>query len=284
MASGAREVLAEPVPGIREQDLAATEALARRSLRRRQLALRVISVLLLLVLWELLSRVVQFHAIASPIKTVSTIWQEYQAGTLIENLGFTVRRVAEGFALSMVMGVAAGVAIGGYKTLDALFSLWVTVLITVPGLIYLVIGYIAFGIRDDTGAIFAVTAMVAPTVLVSIVQGTRALDHRLIDMARSYRHNTLSILWHVVLPQLMPYIFGAARYSLPLTWQMVIFAEVVGRPNGFGFQIYFNYQTSNIAGVWAYSFAFVIVALFLEFGVLAPLQRHLFRWRQATKL
>jgi NitT/TauT family transport system permease protein len=276
--------LAQQIPALREEDLAAAEVVSRRSLLRRQLALRTLSVLLLLLLWELLSRIVQFHAIASPAKTLSSIGEEFHAGTLMINLGFTLRRVAEGFALSMVIGVAAGVAIGAYKTLDALFSLWVTVLITVPGLIYLVIGYIAFGIRADTGAIFAVTAMVAPTVLVSIVQGTRALDHRLIDMARSYRHNTPSIFWRVVLPQLAPYIFGAARYSLPLTWQMVIFAEVVGRPNGFGFEIYYNYQTSNIAGVWAYSFAFVAVALFLELGVLAPMQRRLFRWRQDAKL
>jgi NitT/TauT family transport system permease protein len=267
-----------------EEDLSREEAAARRKARRRRLLLYAASVVLLVVFWEVLSRVIPYKAIVSPRETFSRIALEFDQGELLTNLGFTMKRVAEAFSLAMVIGVVVGILIGSYRTVDALFSLWVTVFITIPGLIYLVIGYVAFGIGTDTGAILAVTAMVTPAVLVSIIQGTRALDRQLIEMARSYGHRRLTIVRRVVVPQLLPYIFGAARYALALTWHMVIFAEVIGRPNGFGFKIYFHYQTANIPGIWAYGISFVMVALLLEYGVMGTAQRYLFRWRQEAKL
>lgn len=264
--------------------LSRAEASVQRGLRRRQLVLRFISVALLVALWEVVSRVVPFKAIVSPGETMSTIWRELVSGELLSNLGFTMRRVAIAFGLAMLIGTLFGVGIGAYRIFDSLFSIWVTVFITVPGLIWLVVGYVALGIRGDGGAIFGVVTMVTPTVMVTVIQGTKALDRHLSEMARSYRHGTRSMLTKVVLPQLLPYEFAAARYGLALTWHMVLFAEIIGRPNGFGFKIFFNYQISFIPGIWAYGIAFVIVALILEYGVLATLQRRLFRWRQESAI
>lgn len=258
----------------------AAEATARRVARRRKILLRVASVILLVLLWAALSQVIPFKAVVSPWTTVQTIGHELNRGVLLPALGITMLRVAEAFALAMGLGIALGIALGSYGAVDALLSIWVTVAITIPGLIWLVIGYIAFGVRNDTGLLFAVTAMVAPTVLVAIMQGTRAIDRQLVEMARSYGRSTASIVGRVIVPQLLPYIFAAARYGLALSWQMVIFAEIIGRPNGMGVQIYYNYQTSNIPGIWAFGFTFIAVALFFEFGVLANIQRYLFRWRQ----
>jgi len=273
------------VDAVSEAELSSrTEASVQRRLRRRQFVLRFVSVVLLVALWELVSRLVPYKAIVSPGETMATIWRELVSGELMTNLGFTMRRVAIAFGLAMLLGTLIGVGIGAYRVVDSLLSIWVTVFITVPGLIWLVVGYVAFGIRGDGGAIFGVVTMVTPTVMVTVVQGTKALDRHLSEMARSYGHGTRSMLTRVVLPQLLPYEFAAARYGLALTWHMVLFAEIIGRPNGFGFKIYFNYQISFIPGIWAYGIAFVIIALFLEYGVLATLQRRLFRWRQESTI
>ena len=257
----------------------AVDAAARRAARRRRLVLRCISVVLLFMLWTVLSQVVPFKAVVSPLETAQTIDHEFSTGVLLPALGVTMLRVAEAFVAAMVLGIAFGIALGSSGTLEALLSLWVTVAITIPGLIWLVIGYISFGVRTDIGALVAVTAMVTPTVLVSIMQGTRAIDRQLIEMARSYGHDTSSIIRRIIIPQLLPYILSAARYGMALTWQMVIFAEIVGRPDGMGVQIYYSYQTSYIPGIWAVGLTFVAVALFLEFGVLGNVQRYFFRWR-----
>lgn len=264
--------------------LAAEDAVARRAARRRYRWLRVLSVALLIGFWQLMSMVIPYEAVVSPADTLRELWDELTEGDLLPALAITLQRVIECFALAMVIGTLLGILIGAYKTVNALLSVWVIVLITVPGLIYLVVGYVAFGIQGDTGAIFAVTLMVTPTVLVSIIQGTQALDRKLIEMARSYGRGRVTVVRSVVIPQLLPFIFGAARYALALTWHMVVFAEVIGRPNGIGFQIYFNYQIVNIAGIWAYGLTFVLVALFIEFAVLGNLQRYVFRWRQEATL
>jgi len=254
------------------------------SRRRSRLVLQIVSVIALLAVWEVASRLVPFKAIVSPGETLGTIWHEIAEGGMVGNLGWTMRRVAAGFGLSMLIGTLLGLGIGAYRALDALFSIWVTVFITVPGLIWLVLGYVAFGIRGDVGAIFGVVTMVTPTVMVTIIQGTRALDRHLIEMARSFDHPTPAVIRRVALPQLLPYMFSAARYSLALTWHMVLFAEIIGRPNGFGFEIFFNYQISRAEGIWAYGIAFVLVALALEYGLMGAIQRRLFRWRPEARI
>ena len=52
---------------------------------------------------------------------------------------------------------------------------------------------------------------------------------------------------HVVLPQLAPYIAAAARSGLSLVWKIVLVAELLGRPNGVGFEIGVAFQLFDIA-------------------------------------
>jgi NitT/TauT family transport system permease protein len=85
----------------------------------------------------------------------------------------------------------------------------------------------------------------------------------------------------VILPQLAPSLMAAARAGLALTWKIVLVVELLGRPNGVGFQIrtFFNYF--DIAGILAYSLVFIGVVIAIETFLLQPLDRRLGRWRRA---
>ena len=55
---------------------------------------------------------------------------------------------------------------------------------------------------------------------------------------------------HVVLPQLAPYVVAAARSGLSLVWKIVLVAELLGRPNGVGFEIGVAFQLSTYHYCW----------------------------------
>jgi NitT/TauT family transport system permease protein len=61
----------------------------------------------------------------------------------------------------------------------------------------------------------------------------------------------------------------------------VLVVELLGRPNGIGFQIrtFFNYF--DIAGILAYSLAFIAIVLAIESFILQPIERRTGRWRTA---
>ena len=89
---------------------------------------------------------------------------------------------------------------------------------------------------------------------------------------------------HVVLPQLAPYLAAAARSGLSLVWKIVLIVELLGRPNGVGFEIGVAFQLFDVTRILAYALAFIAVMLVIETFLVQPLERHVSRWRPRTGL
>ena len=56
-------------------------------------------------------------------------------------------------------------------------------------------------------------------------------------------------------------IAAAARSGLSLVWKIVLVAELLGRPNGVGFEIGTAFQLFDITRILAYALAFAAVVL-----------------------
>jgi NitT/TauT family transport system permease protein len=64
-----------------------------------------------------------------------------------------------------------------------------------------------------------------------------------------------------------------------LIWKVVLVVELLGRNDGVGFQLHLFFQLFDVAGILAYSLAFVLIMLVVEYAVLQPLERSANRWR-----
>ena len=204
--------------------------------------------------------------------------QDARHGPLLHNLGATLGRVAAAFTVAMLLGSALGVAMGRMPRLDRALDSLLTGLLNLPALVGIVLIYVWFGLSETT-AIAAVALNKLPSTAVMVREGARALDPGLADMAASFRMGRAATLRHVVLPQLYPYLFGAARSGLALIWKIVLVAELLGRSDGVGFQIQVLFQLFDVTGILAYTLAFIVVVQGIEWGVLQPLERRANRWR-----
>src|SRR5919206_577000 len=92
-------------------------------------------------------------------------------------------------------------------------------------------------------------------------EGARALERDYAEVATIYRLGRWRTLRHVILPQLYPYLLVAARSGLALIWKIVLVVELLGRSDGVGFQIYTFFQLFDVAGILAYTLAFVAIML-----------------------
>ena len=131
----------------------------------------------------------------------------------------------------------------------------------------------------ETAAIGAVTLNKLPNVVVTLREGTRALDPALDEMGAVFRFSRWKALRHIVLPQLAPYVAAAARSGLSIVWKIVLVVELLGRPNGVGFALNTYFQLFDVAHILAYALSFVAVMLVIENFLVQPLERHANRWR-----
>jgi NitT/TauT family transport system permease protein len=79
-----------------------------------------------------------------------------------------------------------------------------------------------------------------------------------------------------------PYLAAAARSGLSLVWKIVLIVELLGRPNGVGFEIGVAFQLFDVTKILTYALAFIAVMLVIETFLVQPLERHVSRWRPRT--
>jgi NitT/TauT family transport system permease protein len=118
-----------------------------------------------------------------------------------------------------------------------------------------------------------------PNTTVTIREGVRTLDPALDEMAHVFAFSRWKRLRHVLLPQLAPYFAAASRSGVSLVWKIVLVVELLGRPNGVGFEINMAFQLFDVALLLAYALPFTAAMLMIEAFVVQPLERHVSRWR-----
>jgi NitT/TauT family transport system permease protein len=244
-----------------------------------ELPLRLAAAAMFLAVWQIAATLAHSRLLPTFTAVLAAMAREVASGALPWNLGITLGRVAAAFAISLVLGSALGIAMGRSRYLDLLLDNAVTVLLNLPALVITVLIYVWFGLTE-TAAIAAVALNKLPSTTVTLREGARALNPMLDEMAISFRMPRWRVLRHVIIPQLMPYFFAAARSGLSLIWKIVLVVELLGRSNGIGFQIQIYFQLFDVTMILAYTLAFISVVQIIEWAVLQPLEHWATKWRR----
>ncbi len=240
--------------------------------------LRLLSFAVFLATWWIAALLVGGEKLPPPPAVLAAIVTAASSGALFFNLGLTLARVAFAFTLAMSLGAAVGYLMGRVRLADRIGDPWLILLLNLPALVVIVLAYIWAGLTE-VAAIAAIAINKLPNTVVTVREGTRALDAALDEMATVFAIPRWRAFQHVILPQLAPYIAAAARSGLSLVWKIVLVAELLGRPNGVGFEIGVAFQLFDIPLLLAYSLTFVAVMLVIETVLVQPFEARLSRWR-----
>jgi NitT/TauT family transport system permease protein len=124
----------------------------------------------------------------------------------------------------------------------------------------------------------------APSIVINLWEGVKVVDTKLIKMARAYEATSSQIFNRVLLPQVLPYIIASTRFSLGVIWKITVLVELIGRPDGVGFQLFYWYQLADMPRVLAWTLLFTIIVLAIELLLIQPIERRLFAWRPRVTL
>ncbi len=240
--------------------------------------IRLVSFALFLATWWIGSLFAGARLLPDPATVFEAILAEARSGALFLHLGATLARVFLAFTLAMALGTALGLLMGRSRLADRLADTWLLILLNLPALVVIVLAYIWAGLTE-AAAIAAVAVNKLPNAAVTVREGARALDPGLDEMARVFGMPRWKSFRHVVLPQLAPYLAAASRSGLSLVWKIVLVVELLGRPNGVGFEIGIAFQLFDVTRILAYALSFTAVVLIIETFMVQPFERHAARWR-----
>jgi len=185
------------------------------------------------------------------------------------------------FLIAMFIGTAIGLFMGRNQIANGLFDPWLVFFLNVPALVIIFLCYIWGGLTEFA-AILAVVINKVPNVAVMLREGARSLSVELEEMADTFRYTTSQRYRHIILPQLQPFIAAAGRSGLSLIWKIVLVVEFLGRSDGVGFQLHTAFQLFDVAAIFAYSVAFIVIMLLIEILFIQPWEQYATRWRQES--
>lgn len=191
----------------------------------------------------------------------ATIWSEahdlivdpfFDNGPQDLGLGWRVltslQRVAYGFGLAALAGIATGALIGqsmvAMRGLDPLFQ----VLRTVPPLAWLPLSLAAF--RDsEPAAIFVIFITAVWPIIINTATGVRNIPQDYRNVAAILQLNQWEFFWRIMAPCAAPYIFTGLRIGVGLSWLAIVASEMLTGGVGIGFFIWDAWNSSRLSDI-----------------------------------
>lgn len=199
------------------------------------------------------------------------------SGELWRHLSVSLMRIAGGWALGTVAGLALGVAMGLYSLARSVGLPFVSALFPIPKIALLPLLILWLGIGEPSKLATIALGVFFPTVIATF-SGIDNVPRGLIRMAQSFDIPFAAIVAKIVLPGALPSIISGFRISASTALLLVVAAEMIGAQTGIGAFVLSAgnlMQTDQLmAGVA------VLSALGLVIGVLLSLlEKRLLRWR-----
>lgn len=237
-----------------------------------------ISILTVLILWQLLSLVVTNRLLLVPPADVAlALVKEVRQGSMWTNAVATVTAVVTSFLVSIAIGVAIGLALASSRALSLTGGPILSAMNSVPiiALAPLFVAWLGLGFASK----FVLVLLVAVfPVVVTTEAGLRAADKQLIEAAHSFSATKWQVFTTVTLPFALPFIVSGIRVAWARALVGIVVAEFFGSFAGFGFAILSASQTFDTARVLGY--VIVLGAMGLVGSVaFASLERRLAPWR-----
>jgi sulfonate transport system permease protein len=257
---------------------------ARPGRRVRSRWARLVSPLIVLVMWQLTSTLSLISSQKLPppslvwstaLNLITTSSPAY--GTLQGAMLVSLQRFALGFALgggvAVLLAIAAGVSRVGEAAVDPL----VQMIRTLPLFGLIPVFIVWFGIGELPKILLVALGASIPLYL-NTYAGIRSVDGRLHELGHVLGLSRSELLRHVVLPGALPQVLVGLRQSLGVAWLSLVVAEQINASAGLGYMIDQATQFLQNDVIFVALIVYTLLGLITDWLV-RILERRALRWR-----
>jgi len=235
--TGERPVVAEPLDTSEDKARARKIAADRR--RRRQIhniIIRVVSVAVVLALWEALGNRIDPVLFTKPSLIAVAAAEMIGSGELWNYLAPSLVVLAIGLSLAAVIGIAVGLVLARFWVVDVAFGVYITFLYSIPSvalvpLIVLWAGY------ETTAKVIILFLFAFFPMAINTYQGVKNVDTRLIEVGRAFRCSERQLWINVILPGALPFIVTGLRLAVGRGLIGMVLADLYTAISGIGYLI-----------------------------------------------
>ena len=184
------------------------------------------------------------------------------SGSIRDHLFYSLSNLGLGLIIACVIGIPAGLLMGGNKYVEKILSPYVWALASVPriALVPLFILFLGFSVKMQ---VTIITLSAVFPIIINSWAGVKTTDKSLLAAAKVFGANRRELYMKVVLPYTLPFIISGIQQGIGRGLVAVIIAEIFGGSRGLGYLVSRSADTFNSALMYAVLLLLVIVSLSL---------------------
>ncbi|MBT2600629.1 MULTISPECIES: ABC transporter permease [Oceanobacillus] len=235
--------------------------------------------ILLLIVWEVLSRFGYFptYLLPAPTTVVGTIINLAEDGSLWGHVGITLYRVFAGFFLGTAAALMLGGLVGLYRKAELLFDPLIQAFRAIPSLAWVPLFILWMGI-GEVSKITMISVGVFFPVYLNIISGITGVDRKLIEVGKMNRLSTFQLVRRIILPASLPSFLTGLRSGLGLGWMFVVAAELMGASQGLGYLLIAGQNTLSPETILASILLFAFIGKGTDW-ILKKLESRTLHWQ-----
>ena len=217
---------------------------------------------------------------ATPRETGKRLLDLLTSSTFYDNAGVTLSETAGGWLLGSSFGLLAGLVLGRWRRLSAVFDPYLTFANATPKIALAPFFILWFGVDQESKIVLAAT-IVFFIVQVPVQSAVSTVQPDLELVATTMGATELQKFAKVVLPGIMAPLFGALRLALVYSLLAVVLGEFIAARKGLGQQLISSSNQFDMATAFAVMIVLAFIAVIINSG-LGAIERYFLRWQSAS--
>jgi ABC-type nitrate/sulfonate/bicarbonate transport system permease component len=243
--------------------------------------IRAVAVVAFFIVWEIVGSRINPIFLSSPSAIAKAFVELSSGGALWQALGQSLASFVIGMTISIVGGIAIGVAMGKFRWFEYLVDPFVNAIYAIPRVALVPLVILWFGLELTSKIVIVVSIAIFP-IIINTYSGVKDVRADLIEIGRAYSLTESQIFFKIVLPAAVPFIMAGIRLSVGVGIIGMIVAEFFTAVSGLGGLIVFYGNQFATAKMLVPIIVLALMGVTLT-QLVVYLEARLSRWKASEK-
>ena len=226
---------------------------------------RALFFILLIGMWELLFRfgIWPEYVLPTPVSVGKTLIHGFQDHTFLIGIAISMKRIAIGYGISIVIGIFLGLLIGRIRIFEETLGSLISGLQTLPTICWMPLALLWFGL-NDRAIIFLVIMGAVLSITIATDTGVKSVPVLYLRAAKTMGARGWKLYLEVIIPAALPHIITGMKQGWSFAWRSLMAGELLIVCLGLGHLMMIGRELNDMSQVIAVMIVIIIIGILVD--------------------
>jgi NitT/TauT family transport system permease protein len=235
---------------------------------------RIIFYAALLMLWQLIamSGIWPDYLFPGPLAVLNALVTGFTQGLYLQAIGVSLSRLAIGYGISLVVGLALGLLIGRNRILEETVGSLILGLQALPSVCWLPLAILWLGLSEQA-IIFVVIMGALFSITLGVDAGVKNTNPIYLKAARNMGARNVALYSQVIFPAALPAIINGLKQGWTFAWRSLMAGELIFFTLSLGNLLQTGRDLNDAAQVMAVMVVIIAIGVTIDVLIFGPIER-----------